>query len=210
MLNGERRVVTILFADVKGSTAMADRMDPEEVLEIMNGAFRVLIEPITRHEGTIARLMGDAVLAFFGAPVAHENDPDRACMAALEILSGARDYAKQLERNRGITGFDVRVGMNTGLVVLAEVGDGDRVEYTAMGDAVNLASRMETAAEPGTILLTEATRTLLTNRVCHLIGRCPPYPREDRAGAGAPASGSEHGGASAPSNPSRAVCGALT
>jgi len=163
-LNGERRVVTILFADVKGSTAIADRMDPEEVLEIMNGAFRVLIEPITRHGGTIARLMGDAVLAFFGAPVAHEDDPDRASRAALEILDGTRRYAEQLEQQRGITGFDVRVGMNTGLVVLAEVGDGDRVEYTAMGDAVNLASRMEAAAEPGTILMTEATRKVLGPR----------------------------------------------
>ena len=85
MLNGERRVVTILFADVKGSTAMADRMDPEEVLEVMNGAFRVLIEPIAHHGGQIARLMGGTrSWRSLEAPVAHEDDPDRACRAALE------------------------------------------------------------------------------------------------------------------------------
>jgi len=84
-MEGERRVVTILFSDVKGSTSLAENLDPEEVLEVMNGAFNVLIEPITRYEGTIARLMGDAILAFFGAPIAHEDDPYRACKAALEI-----------------------------------------------------------------------------------------------------------------------------
>jgi len=80
----ERRMVTILFSDVKGSTAMAEQLDPEEVMEIMSGAFEFLIQPITRYEGTLARLMGDAVLAFFGAPIAHEDDPERAIRAALE------------------------------------------------------------------------------------------------------------------------------
>jgi class 3 adenylate cyclase len=87
-MEGERRVVTILFSDVKGSTSMGENLDPEEVMEIMNGAFNVLIEPITRYEGTLARLMGDAILAFFGAPITHEDDPDRACRAAIEIING--------------------------------------------------------------------------------------------------------------------------
>lgn len=162
-VDGERRVVTILFSDVKGSTAMAETLDPEEVLEIMNGAFEVLIEPITRHEGTLARLMGDAIMAFFGAPIAHEDDPARACRAALDIMEGIRAYATKLETERGVKGFNVRVGINTGLVVVAEVGADLRVEYTAMGDAVNLAARMETAAEPGTILLTGATQELVVD-----------------------------------------------
>ena len=157
----ERRVVTILFSDVKGSTAMAEDLDPEEVMEIMDGAFDVLIEPIYRYEGTLARLMGDAVLAFFGAPIAHEDDPERACRAALEIVEGAKAYAAKLEDERGITGFNVRVGINTGLVVVGEVGSDLRVEYTAMGDAVNLAARMESAAEPGTVLVTEDTHKLI-------------------------------------------------
>ncbi|MGD8997390.1 MAG: ABC transporter substrate-binding protein, partial [Anaerolineae bacterium] len=153
----ERRMVTILFSDVKGSTAMAEALDPEDVMEIMDGAFDVLIEPIYRYEGTLARLMGDAVLAFFGAPIAHEDDPERACRAALEIVEGAQAFGEKLRRERGIEGFNVRVGINTGLVVVGEVGSDLRVEYTAMGDAINLAARMEQNAPPGGILITHDT-----------------------------------------------------
>jgi class 3 adenylate cyclase/tetratricopeptide (TPR) repeat protein len=154
---GERRIVTILFSDVKGSTAMAEDLDPEDVMEIMDGAFDILIEPIYRHEGTLARLMGDAILAFFGAPIAHEDDAQRACLAALEIVEGAQRYAARVERERGIQGFNVRVGINTGLVVVGEVGWDLRAEYTAMGDAVNLASRMEQAAPAGGVLISHDT-----------------------------------------------------
>jgi predicted ATPase/class 3 adenylate cyclase len=154
---GERRMVTILFSDVKGSTAMAEDLDPEDVMEIMDGVFDYLIEPIYRHEGIVARLMGDAILAFFGAPISHENDPERACRAALEILAGVNDYATRLEAERGIGGFGVRVGINTGLVVVGEVGSDLRMEYTAMGDAINLAARMEQNAPVGGILITHDT-----------------------------------------------------
>jgi hypothetical protein len=123
----------------------------------MDGAFDVLIEPVYPYEGTLARLMGDAILAFFGAPIAHEDDPERACRAALEIVEGARAYALRLERERGIEGFNVRVGINTGLVVVGEVGSDLRVEYTAMGDAINLAARMEQSAPPGGILIAHDT-----------------------------------------------------
>jgi ABC-type oligopeptide transport system substrate-binding subunit/class 3 adenylate cyclase len=157
----ERRTVTILFSDVKGSTTMAEGLDPEDVLDIMRGTFDVLIAPVYRYEGTLARLMGDAILAFFGAPIAHEDDPERACRAALEIIAGAQQYAQRLEEERGISGFNVRVGINTGLVVVGEVGSDLRVEYTAMGDAINLAARMESAAEPGTVWITEDTHKLI-------------------------------------------------
>jgi len=116
-----------------------------------------MIEPMVRYEGTVARLMGDAVLAFFGAPIAHEDDPERACRAALDIVEGAQRYAEELERKRGIRGFNVRVGINTGLVVVGEVGSDLRVEYTAMGDAINLAARMEQNAPSGGILITHDT-----------------------------------------------------
>jgi class 3 adenylate cyclase/tetratricopeptide (TPR) repeat protein len=149
----ERRLVTILFSDVRGSTAMGEQLDPEELMEIMSGAFEFLIQPIYHYEGTLARLMGDAVLAFFGAPIAHEDDPERAIRAGLEIVQGAGEYAARLEREQGIGGFSVRVGINTGLVVVGEVGSDLRVEYTAMGDAVNLAARIEQAAPPGAILI---------------------------------------------------------
>lgn len=162
-IEGERRVVTILFSDIKGSTALAENLDPEDVLEIMNGAFDVLIAPINKYGGTLARLMGDAILAFFGAPIAHENDPYLAGRAALDIIEGVKNYSKKLERERGIKGFAARVGINTGLVVVAEVGADLRVEYTAMGDAVNIAARMESAAEPNTILITETTKKLIQN-----------------------------------------------
>ena len=153
----ERRLVTVLFSDIKGSTALAERMDPEEVLEIINGAFEALIAPIYRHEGTLARLMGDAILAFFGAPVAHEDDPQRAVRAALEIQTGVQGYAAQLAKERGIEGFNVRVGINTGLVIVGEVGSDLRVEYTAIGDAINIAARMEQNAPVGGILISQDT-----------------------------------------------------
>jgi ABC-type oligopeptide transport system substrate-binding subunit/class 3 adenylate cyclase len=160
-VQAERRVVTILFSDVRGSTSLAEDLDPEDVMGIMDGAFDVLIEPIYRYEGTLARLMGDAILAFFGAPIAHEDDPERACRAGLDITAEAQRYAEELEREKGIRSFNVRVGINTGLVVVGEVGSDLRVEYTAMGDAINLAARMESAAEPGTILITEDTHRLI-------------------------------------------------
>jgi class 3 adenylate cyclase/predicted ATPase len=158
---GERKTVTILMSDVKGSSALSRDLDPEEWLEIMDGAFAVLIEPIAHYEGTVARLEGDAILAFFGAPIAHEDDPERACRAGLEIVAGARTYARRLEQERGIGGFAVRVGIHTGLVVVGEVGTDLRMEYTAMGQAPNLTARLEAAAQPGTVLISEATHRLI-------------------------------------------------
>lgn len=156
-IEGERRIVTILFCDVKGSTTLGEERDPEEILEIMNGAFDSLIEPVYRYEGTLARLMGDAILAFFGAPIGHEDDPERACLAALAMQENIKAYAQQLKRTHGLEHFTIRVGINTGLVVVGEVGSDLRVEYTAMGDAINIASRMEQSAEPGTIVIAENT-----------------------------------------------------
>jgi len=157
---GERRVVTMLFCDVKGSTAAAEQLDPEDWAEIMNGAFEHLIKPIYRYEGTLARLMGDAILAFFGAPITHEEDPQRAVLAGLDILQGIRPYCEQVKRRWNLE-INVRVGINTGLVVVGEVGSDLRMEYTALGDAINLASRMEQTAEPGTIQVTEDTYRLI-------------------------------------------------
>ena len=159
-VQGERRIVTMLFCDVQGSTAAAEKLDPEEWAEIMNGAFEHLIAPVYRYEGTLARLMGDAILAFFGAPITHEDDPRRAVLAALEIIERSVSYREEVQKNWGVD-FNVRVGINTGLVVVGEVGSDLRVEYTAMGDAVNLAARMEQTAEPGTVQISEATYRLV-------------------------------------------------
>jgi class 3 adenylate cyclase len=142
---GERRIVTMLFCDVAGSTAAAGKLDPEEWAEVMNGAFEHLIAPVYQYEGTLARLMGDAILAFFGAPVAHEDDPQRAVMAGLDILDGIQPYKEEVRARWGLD-FEVRVGINTGLVVVGEVGSDLRMEYTALGDAINVAARMEQTA----------------------------------------------------------------
>ncbi len=160
-VQAERRRVTMLFCDVTGSTAAAQHLDPEEWADIMNGAFEHLIAPIYRYEGTLARLMGDAVLAFFGAPIAHEDDPERAVRAALDILREIEPYREEV-RKRWDFDFNVRIGINTGLVVVGAVGSDLRVEYTAMGDAVNIAARMEQTAEPGTVQVSGETQQLVS------------------------------------------------
>ncbi len=157
---GQRRVVTILFCDVTGSTALASQLDPEDWAEIMDDAFDFLIAPVQRYGGTIARLMGDAILAFFGAPTSHEDDPQRAVLAALAILDDIRHFRAQIEREYGLK-FDVRAGINTGPVVVGEIGSEIAREYTAMGDAINLAARMEQTADPGTVRISENTYRLV-------------------------------------------------
>jgi class 3 adenylate cyclase/tetratricopeptide (TPR) repeat protein len=159
-VEGERKYVTVLFADVVDSTGLGERLDPEQVAEIMNGAFAFLNASVKKYDGTIARLLGDAILAFFGAPVAHEDDAERAVRAGLEIQAAAREYAEEVRRNYGVD-FQVRVGINTGLAVLAAVGDEIRTEYTAMGDTTNVAARLQSAAEPGSVLISADTYHLV-------------------------------------------------
>lgn len=157
---GERRIVTMLFCDVKGSTATAENLDPEEWTEIINGAFEHMIRPVYKYEGIVARLMGDGILAFFGAPIGHEDDPERAVLAGLDIVDQISAYREQIDRSWGID-INVRVGINTGLVVVGIVGSDLRMEYSAMGDAINLASRMEQTAEPGTVQIAQDTYKLV-------------------------------------------------
>ena len=159
---GERRIVTILFCDVTGSTALAAGLDPEEWTAIMQRIFPRLSEPVERYGGTVARLMGDGLLAFFGAPAAHEDDPERAVLAGLEILQGVAIFRRQLQEERDLA-FDVRVGINTGLAVVGDVGSETAGEYTALGDAVNLAARMEQTARPGTLQISEDTYKLVAS-----------------------------------------------
>ena len=155
-MSGERRTVTMVFCDLEGSTAAAGELDPEDWADVINGAFEHLISPVYAYEGTLARLMGDAILAFFGAPIAHEDDPERAVLAALAILDRIPPYAEQVRERWGID-LAVRIGIHTGLVVVGEMGSDLRLEYTAMGDAVNLAARMEQTAEAGTIQISDDT-----------------------------------------------------
>ena len=168
---GERKLVTVLFADVIGSTSLGERLDPEQVTEIMNGAFEQFNAAVIRYGGTVARLLGDAVLAIFGAPVAHEDDPERAVLAGLAIQEAAKRYEQPVAERYGID-FGVRVGINTGLAVLTTVGDESRTEYTAMGDTVNVAARMQSAAAPGTVLVSAETYHFV-NRIFDIITRGP-------------------------------------
>jgi len=135
---------------------MGERLDPELVTEVMNGAFAFMNRAVDRYGGTVSRLMGDAVLAIFGAPAAHEDDPERAIRAGLDIQAAARDYAANVQRRFGVE-FNVRVGLHTGLAVLDQVGDRIRTEYTAMGDTPNVAARMQAAAVPGSVLVSNDT-----------------------------------------------------
>ena len=158
-LTGERKPVTALFADVVGSTSLAEQIDPEDWTAIINEAFDLMSRAVFRYEGTIAQLQGDALLAFFGAPVAHEDDPERAILAALDMLTAIEDFASQLRRSHGIE-FRIRAGINSGPVMVGNIGSDLRYEYTALGDAVNVAARMQGSAAPGTIVITEMTRRL--------------------------------------------------
>jgi class 3 adenylate cyclase/tetratricopeptide (TPR) repeat protein len=158
--SGERRVVTILFCDVKDSTAMAEKLDPEEWAGIIQRALEYLIRPIRGQGGMLAEVRGDGILAFFGAPLAHEDDPQRAVLAGLEIIEGVRAFQDQLQRESGPE-FNVRVGIHTGLVVVGEVGRDQQMEYAAFGDAVNLAARIEQTAQPGTVQISAQTYRLI-------------------------------------------------
>jgi class 3 adenylate cyclase/tetratricopeptide (TPR) repeat protein len=180
-VEGERKPVTILFADIVGSTSLAERMDPEDWADIVSGAYHRVSDAIYRYEGTIAQLLGDGVLAFFGAPISHEDDPVRAVHAALDIQESIGEYRRELEGT--VENFQMRVGVNTGTVVIGDIGTDMHMEYLAFGDAVNMAARVERAAEPGTILLSEETHNLTIPcfktealEPIHVRGKTEPFP----------------------------------
>jgi class 3 adenylate cyclase len=160
----ERRPITVLFADIAGSTAIAERLDPEDWTALVGEAFQRMNRTVERYDGTIARLMGDGVLAFFGAPSAHEDDPERAVRCGLDLVRaidelGATTAISEAGKLR------VRVGINTGPVVVGIVGTHSASEYTAMGDTVNVAARMQASARPGSVLITAATHRFVSGLV---------------------------------------------
>jgi class 3 adenylate cyclase/tetratricopeptide (TPR) repeat protein len=157
-IEGERKQVTVLFADVKGFTSISEKLDPEDVQTLISECLVFFTEEIHRYEGAIAQFLGDGVMALFGAPLAHEDAPQRALYAALAIRERLKEYSEKL-KVQGID-FNMRIGLNTGLVVVGKIGDDLTMEYTAMGDTVNLASRMESTAQPGTIQVSENTYRL--------------------------------------------------
>lgn len=147
-LKGERRIVTIMFADISGFTAMSEQLDPEAVRDLMNDCFELLVPIIAKYEGSVDKFIGDEIMALFGAPTAHENDPERALRSALEMVEALDDFNAKQELDLGL-----HFGINTGQVVAGGVGSSRRKEYSVMGDAVNLAARLEDASESGEILV---------------------------------------------------------
>ncbi|MBK8539838.1 MAG: AAA family ATPase [Ardenticatenia bacterium] len=156
----ERRLVTILFADIVGSTSLGEQIDPEDLAELINGAFAVMNQAVSDAGGYIARLMGDGILAFFGAPVSHEDDPLRAVRAALAIRDGVKAYGARVATEGGPE-LSVRVGINSGLVLVGQMGSDHFSEYTTMGDAANTAARLQSAAPPGEVVISTETARLI-------------------------------------------------
>src|SRR5256886_9138772 len=159
-LEGERKQVTVLFADVKGSMDLAEQLDPEEWHRILDRFFQLLAEGVHRFEGTVNQYTGDGIMALFGAPIAHEDHAQRACYAALHLSEALRRYAEELKRTKGL-GFAVRMGINSGEVVVGTIGDDLRMDYTAQVHTVALAARMEQLADPGKVSVTEHTAALV-------------------------------------------------
>src|SRR5439155_25465123 len=159
-VEGERKQVTVLFADVAGFTSLSARVDPEELHGIMDGCFQRVLEAVHRYEGTVNQFTGDGVMALFGAPIAHEDHAVRAVAAALAIQKALGGYAADLRRERGLE-FGLRIGLNTGPVVVGKIGDDLRMDYTAQGETVNLAARLQQAGQAGGVLVSEATHRLV-------------------------------------------------
>jgi len=159
-LEGERKQVTVLFADVKGSMDLAEQLDPEVWSDIMQRFFRILADGVERFEGFVDKFTGDGIMALFGAPIAHEDHAQRACFAALHLRDALRRYADELRRTAGLS-FSVRIGLNSGDVVVGTIGDDLRMDYTAQGHTVGLAQRMEQRAAADSAYLTENTARLV-------------------------------------------------
>jgi class 3 adenylate cyclase/tetratricopeptide (TPR) repeat protein len=159
-LEGERKLVTVLFADVANFTALSERLDPEEIHQIMDGCFKILMDEIHKYEGTINQFTGDGVMALFGAPLAHEDHAQRACYAALTIQNALAEYGKRIKREVGLD-FRMRIGINSGPVVVGSIGDDLRMDYTAIGDTINLAARVQQAATAGEVWISRDTRNLV-------------------------------------------------
>jgi class 3 adenylate cyclase/predicted ATPase len=159
-LDGERKTVTALFADIKGSTELMEGIDPEQARAIVDPALKLMVEAVHRYDGYVVQSTGDGIFALFGAPVAHEDHPQRALYAALRIQEELRRYSARLVGDGG-TPIQGRIGVNTGEVVVRALETGvGHAEYTPIGHSTNLAARMQTAAPVGSIAITEATRSL--------------------------------------------------
>src|SRR5262249_29608423 len=160
-LEGERKTVTVLFADIKGSMELIEDLDPEEARAIIDPALQLMIEAVHTYDGYVAQSTGDGVFALFGAPVAHEDHPQRALFAALRMQADVGRYAEKLRAENGVN-LQVRVGANTGEVVLREIRTGEKqTEYSPIGHSTSVAARLQALAAPGSIAIGEPLRKLV-------------------------------------------------
>src|SRR5215510_10562692 len=159
-LEGERKQVTVLFADLKGSTELIRDLDPEAAQTLLDPALHRMMDAVHRFEGTVNQVLGDGIMALFGAPVAHEDHAVRACYAALAMQAALRRYAEEVRRSRGLE-LRIRVGLHSGDVVVRAIGNDLHMDYSAVGLTTVLAARMEQLATPGTALLTADTLCLV-------------------------------------------------
>src|SRR5467141_2247841 len=158
-LEGERKQVTVLFADLKGSMELLADRDPEDARKLLDPVLELMMEAVHRYEGTVNQVMGDGIMALFGAPLAHEDHAVRACYAALRMLESVKRYADGIRRTAGIP-IQIRVRLNSGEVVVRSIGSDLHMDYTAVGLTTHLAARMEQMATPGAILIPPETLTL--------------------------------------------------
>ena len=158
-LEGERKQVTVLFADMKGSMELLADRDPEEARKLLDPVLEHMMEAVHRYEGTVNQVMGDGIMALFGAPLAHEDHAVRACYAALRMQESVKRYAEGIRRTEGIP-IQIRVGLNSGEVVVRSIGSDLKMDYTAVGQTTHLAARMEQMATPGSVLITADTLRL--------------------------------------------------
>jgi class 3 adenylate cyclase len=172
-LEGERKQVTVLFADIKGSTELIEDLDPEEARRLLDPALHLMMEAVHRYEGTVNQVLGDGIMALFGAPVAHEDHAVRACYAALAMQAAMRRHTEEVRQSRGLE-LQIRVGLNSGAVVVRTIGNDLHMDYSAVGQTTHLAARMEQLATPGSIRLTAATLRLAEGLVqVNALGRFP-------------------------------------
>src|SRR5262249_43523974 len=158
-LEGERKQVTVLFADMKGSMELLADRDPEGARKLLDPVLEHMMEAVHRYEGTVNQVMGDGIMALFGAPLAHEDHAVRACYAALRMQESVKRYAEGVRRTEGIP-ILIRVGLNSGEVVVRSIGSDLKMDYTAVGQTTHLAARMEQIATPGSVLITADTLRL--------------------------------------------------
>jgi len=156
-IEGERKQVTVMFCDMEGFTNLTENLDPEEVYALMDNVYEILIHKVHDYEGTVNELTGDGIIALFGAPIALEGAPQRAIRSALAIHQEINKFSDRMKQEKGISPLKMRIGIHTGPVVVGTLGNDLRVEFKAVGDTVNLASRMEGLADPGTTYVTEDT-----------------------------------------------------